>query len=386
MNSIFKIELIDLQGEKIGTLHYPHSPSMVIDPVLSRGTNRAGSLSFTVSAAHPLYNRILFRQCYLRVWRDGKLIFECRPASITEANGIKSVTCEGALAYLNDSIQWHKTYHDTTPAEYLQDKIDWHNARVDDPMRTFTSVNCTVTNSTDNVYRQDNDLPNTLDNIQKKLVDRLGGYVDVSYVVGGVLDQNGNMVSETVEKRLKYFPELPKLEGQKVRSGVNLLSCEKSTVTDDFYTVLIPQGATPEGSDYPLNITSVNAGHTYVECDAAVEKYGRIWATKTWQDVTVAANLKKFAQADVDAQYDRPESITVSAADLYYTGDSDVPLGCGMKIYVEDSPDGVSGWFDCTDEEIHLADPSQNKYTLGYRRSSISRSFEAREKVLYYDG
>ena len=88
----------------------------------------------------------------------------------------------------------------------------------------------------------------------------------------------------------------------------------------------------------------------------------------------------------MDAQYDRPESITVSAADLYYTGDSDVPLGCGMKIYVEDSPDGVSGWFDCTDEEIHLADPSQNKYTLGYRRSSISRSFEAREKVLYYDG
>ena len=386
MNSIFKIELLDLQGKKIGTLHYPHSPAMVIDPVLSRGTNRAGSLSFTVSAAHPLYNRILFRQCYLRVWHNGVLMFECRPASITEANGIKSVTCEGALAYLNDSIQWHKTYHDTTPAEYLQDKIDWHNARVDDPMRTYSSVNCTVTNSTDNVYRQDNDLPNTLDNIQKKLVERLGGYVDVAYVVGRILDSDGNVVAETVEKRLEYFPELPKLEGQKVRSGVNLLSCEKSTVTDDFYTVLIPQGATPEGSDYPLNITSVNAGHTYVECDAAVEKYGRIWATKTWQDVTVAANLKKFAQADVDAQYDRPESITVSAADLYYTGDSDVPLGCGMKIYVEDSPDGVSGWFDCTDEEIHLADPSQNKYTLGYRRSSISRSFEAREKVLYYDG
>lgn len=386
MNSIFKIELLDLQGEKIGTLHYPHSPSMVIEPVLSRGTNRAGSLSFKVSAAHPLYSRILFRQCYLRVWRDGILIFECRPAAISEADGIKSVTCEGALAYLNDSIQWRKTYHDITPAEYLQDKIDWHNARVDDPMRTFTSVNCTVTNSTDNVYRQDNDLPNTLDNIQKKLVERLGGYVDVAYVVGGMLDQDGNVISETVEKHLEYFPELPKLEDQKVRSGVNLLSCEKSTVTDDFYTVLIPQGATPEGSDYPLDIQSVNDGHTYVACAAAVKQYGRIWATKTWQDVTVAANLKKIAQADVDAQYDRPESITVSAADLYYTGDSDVPLRYGMKIYVEDSPDGVSGWFDCTDEEIHLADPSQNKYTLGCRRSSVTRSLNERRKVLYYDG
>lgn len=388
MRGIFKIELLDLQGKKIGVLHYPHSSNMLIDPVLSRGINRAGSLSFKVFAAHPLYSNILFRQCYMRVWRDGDLTFECRPASIAEANGMKNVTCEGALAYLNDTIQWRKTYHNTTPAVYLQDKIDWHNARIgdDDPMRQFASVNCTVTNSTDNVYRQDNDLPNTLDNIQKKLVERLGGYVDVAYVVDRLLDQNGNVASETITKRLDYFPELPNVEDQQVRSGVNLLSCDKSTVADDFYTVLIPQGATPEGSDYPLDIQSVNDRYTYVACAAAVKQYGRIWATKTWQDVTVAANLKKIAQADVDAQYDRPESITVSAADLYYTGDSDVPLRYGMKIYVEDSPDGVSGWFDCTDEEIHLADPSQNKYTLGCRRSSVTRSLNERRKVLYYDG
>lgn len=385
MRGIFKIELLDLQGKKIGVLHYPHSPAMVIDPVLSRGVNRAGSLSFKVSATHPLYSNILFRQCYLRVWCDGDLIFECRPASIAEADGMKNVTCEGALAYLNDTIQWRKTYHNTTPAVYLQDKIDWHNARIgdDDPMRQFASVNCTVTNSTDNVYRQDNDLPNTLDNIQKKLVERLGGYIDVTYVVDRSFDKDGNVVTESITKRLDYFPELPKMENQQVRSGVNLLSCDKSTVTDDFYTVLIPQGATPEGSDYPLDIQSVNNAHTYVECAEAVKQYGRIWATKTWQDVTVAANLKKYAQADVDAQYDRPASITVSAADLYYTGKSDVPLEAGTKIYVIDSPDEVSGWFDCTDEEIHIADPSQNKYTLGYRRSGITWSSQKRSKVLY---
>lgn len=88
--------------------------------------------------------------------------------------------CEGALAYLNDTIQWRKTYHDTTPTQYLTDKINWHNDRMDS-MRKFTAgITCTVTNSTDNVYRQDNDLPSTLDNIQKKLIDRLGGFVGLA--------------------------------------------------------------------------------------------------------------------------------------------------------------------------------------------------------------
>ncbi|OUM19997.1 phage tail protein [Butyricicoccus porcorum] len=373
---IYKIELLDLRGEKIGVLHYPHSPNMLIDPVMSRGVNRAGTLKFNISVEHPYYEYIADRQCYLRVWRDGRLIFECRPIPpITRADGIKSVTCEGALAYLNDTIQWRKTYHDTSPAEYLQDKIDWHNARIgdDDPMRQFTSVDCTVTNSTDNVYRQDNDLPNTLTNIRKKLVERLGGYVDVTYTVMTEEGGNGNVVSQTVEKGLEYIPDLPKLEGQEVRAGVNLLSCETAASSDDFYTVLIPQGATLEGSDYPLDIQSVNDNHTFVECADGVAQYGRIWAVKTWQDVTDAANLKEKAQADVDSQLDRPESITVSAADLYYSGDSDAPLEYGHKIYVADSADGVSGWFDCTDEEIHIADPSQNTYTLGCRRSSITQ-------------
>lgn len=379
---IYKIELLDLSGKRIGILHYPHSPNMLIDPVLSRGVNRAGTLTFDISVEHPYYDCIKDRQYYLRVWRAGHLIFECRPVPpITESGGIKSVTCEGALAYLNDTIQWRKEYHDTTPEEYLQDKIDWHNARVDDPMRQFTEVNCTVTNSTDNVYRVDNDLPNTLDNIQRKLVERLGGYIDVAYLVTTIVDPNLNVLSETVEKGIQYFPELPK-GGQEVRSGVNLLSCETAASADEFYTVLIPQGATPEGSDFPLDISSVNDGHTYVECAEGIAQYGRIWATKTWQDVTVAENLKAFAQADVDSQMDRPESITVSAADLYYSGDSGVPLEYGSKIYVEDSPDGVTGWFDCTDEEIHIADPTQNKYTLGCRRSSITQpvSTETRRK------
>lgn len=173
--TIYKVELLDLTGKRLGTLHYPHTNNQLIDPVLSRGINRAGSLTFDISAAHPLYNYVYRLQCYLRVWRGSELVFECRPVAVTETDDVKSVTCEGALAYLNDSIQWRKTYHNTTPAAYLQDKIDWHNARVGDPMRQFTFVDCTVTNSTDNVYRVDNDLPTTLENIQKNWWNGLAG-------------------------------------------------------------------------------------------------------------------------------------------------------------------------------------------------------------------
>lgn len=386
VRNVYKIELLDLRGTRTGILHYPHTNNQLINPVLSRGINRAGSLTFDISAAHPLYNYVYRLQCYLRVWSDAELVFECRPIAIIEEDDVKSVTCEGALAYLQDSVQWRKTYHNTTPAAYLQDKINWHNARVDDPMRQFDFVNCTVTNSTDNVYRVDNDLPTTLENIQKKLVDRLGGYLDVAYNVKRVADQDGNVVSETITRGITYTPDLPELAGQTIRAGVNLLSCAAETASEDFYTVLIPLGATLEGSEKPLDISDVNGGHTYVECAEAVKKYGRIWATKTWEDVTVAANLKKYAQADVNSMFATPaESIEIAAVDLTYTNSKAVvPLRYGRKIYIDASRDHVQGWFDCTYEEIHISDPAANKYTLGGRRGTISVA-AARRSVKYYD-
>lgn len=281
--------------------------------------------------------------------------------------------CEGALAYLNDTIQWRKTYHDTTPTQYLTDKINWHNDRMDS-MRKFTAgITCTVTNSTDNVYRQDNDLPSTLDNIQKKLIDRLGGYLDVDYVSQFEQDSAGSKHVIAITRGIKYIAELPELTRQSVRLGINLLSCEKERSVNDLVTLLIPTGATVESTGLPLTIEGVNDGHTYVESSVGVEIFGNIWGTHSWNDVTDASNLKAKAQEYVDDLFDQPWSVTISAADLMYNGESDVPLEYGHKILVESSRDNVAGWFDCTDEEIYLADPSKNKYTIGGRKSSLSK-------------
>lgn len=84
INAIYKVELLDQQGGRIGTLHYPHSANQLIDPILSRGVNRAGSLKFSIPYTHEFYSSVLFMQCYIRVYRFGFAIFECRPTQIVE--------------------------------------------------------------------------------------------------------------------------------------------------------------------------------------------------------------------------------------------------------------------------------------------------------------
>lgn len=362
---IYEIDLFDRQENRIGVLHYPHSTNQLIDPILSRGVNRAGSLKFDICRTHPFYDALQYLQCYARVYRDDACIFECRPASINEKDGIKSIACEGALAYLNDSVQWRQTYKGYTPSQYLTAKIDWHNARVDDAMRRF-GVNCTITGDLGDI--EDNDLPKTLENLQNKLVSRFGGYLDIEYtIIAESLGKTSNTLKDIV-----YHPDLPKLEGQRVQAAVNLLSYEKGLDISEMFTVLIPTGATDQSTGLPLTIQTVSDGHTFVECSDAIATYGRIWGTHNWPDISDPGELKTVAQAYVDGLFNQPWSITISAADLYYSGGSKVPLQYGTKIFIENSKDGISGWFDCTDEEIHIADPAKNKYTIGGKRPTIS--------------
>ena len=147
--------------------------------VLTEQVNTTNNLEFTLPFNNPNIDNVTKLASVITLYEDEVLVFEGR-VLYTEDDIIKNRTfsCEGSLAYLLDSIQRPKEYHDTTIRSYLEDKINNHNMQVEENKR-FTVGRVTVTNSTDNAYRIDNDYPTTLENINDKLIERLGGYLIV---------------------------------------------------------------------------------------------------------------------------------------------------------------------------------------------------------------
>lgn len=94
-------------GTKLYDSGYPEELQLIQSPVLDVELNSAGTLTYTV-APIPDNNPALFipkMSAIIYVRRDGKVIWHGRPVSEdVDINGIRTVTVEGALAFLNDIV------------------------------------------------------------------------------------------------------------------------------------------------------------------------------------------------------------------------------------------------------------------------------------------
>ena len=95
--------------------------------------------------------------------------------------------------------------------------------------RRFTVGQVTVTNSTDNVYRQ-SDYESTMDALQDKLLDRLGGYLVIRYGTDGT-------------RYLDYLKEYGNVNSQRITASTNLLDMLHTVRGEDVATAIIPLGA-----------------------------------------------------------------------------------------------------------------------------------------------
>src|SRR5690625_1922152 len=187
-----------------------HSP-YVSDLKLSSGEINyvLGSIhdfKFSVNIKNPAWDRIEPLKTIIKITDvlKNKIIFEGRalqPRSKMNSDGSfsKQVTCESLLAYLVDSTQRHAEIHDTTIEDFLQIIIDNHNQQVE-PHKQVKLGQVTVTNTTDNVYRYLG-YDNTYETIKDKLVDRLGGYIQLRRESEGLyldyLEEVGEYVKST---------------------------------------------------------------------------------------------------------------------------------------------------------------------------------------------
>lgn len=285
----------------------------LINPKVSQEDNKVGAFTFTIYPDHPYYNFIEKMKSIITVYEDGIKEPLFRGRIYDEKTGFyneKQVSCEGELAFLLDSIQRPYSFPDEgqsgTPAELFTQYINNHNAQVDEA-RQFKVGNITVTDPNDYIVRSNSDYVSTWDELNAKLIDHLGGHLWVRH------EADGNYID--------YLADFEVLSNQVIEFGKNLLDLEKNIKAENFATALIPLGyklKDEQGNETGerLTIKDVNNNVDFVYNAEAVDKYGYIFITNTWDDVTEAYNLKTKGQAYIDNIAQFTASIEVSAADL----------------------------------------------------------------------
>lgn len=328
---------------------------VLLDPKVTLEVNTAGSFDFKLPPGHPHYNLPQKMKSLVEVWHDDEQIFAGRP--IEEKIDFykrKYIKCEGQLAYLNDSIQRPAEYHDATVRGYLETLIRNHNSQVDKSKQFEVGI-VTVTDSNDSLFRYTN-YNTTMKEIKEDLIDDLGGYLRVR-------NHNGH-------RYIDYITEFDNLCSQSIQFGENLLDYAKNVDVTEIATAVIPLGARLETSEIAaleerLTIKSVNGGKDYLAHKEAVEKYGFIVKTVTWDSVTTPEMLKSKGEKWLTDEQFENMVLEVKAVDLHYTDEQIEQFKLYDMVLVHSAPHGLDKKFPLSKMTICLDKPASNTFTLG---------------------
>lgn len=350
--------------------YYPGDEMLVLNNAeLHLSLNDSGTFEFDIAPDSAFYERIASRVTMVQVVKEDKELFYGEVREISrDLYNIKHVYCVGELAFLFDSVQPQKDYHDLSPRQMLETWLNWHNNMTEEKKHFQTGI-VTIHDKNDSIYRLTNE-ENTLGAIREKLCDRLGGYLKVRKVDG-----------------VRYLDWLTledygKICEQPIKFGLNLLDYSENTTADDLYTAVIPHGARQEespieGLEAYLDITSVNDGKNYLYIPEAVEQYGWIMAVVHWDDVGVPANLKaKGEQWLRDNQYETM-TLELNAVDLSVLSQKFDTFELGDRIHALAAPYGMDRYFPVQKLDIYLQEPDQNILILG---STIQKSYTDQNK------
>lgn len=347
---------ITIDGEPFCASNLEHTA--LLDPRVSLEANKSGTLTFVMMPDHPYYDSIVFRQSVFDVYLNDEMIFEGIPVSeTTDFFNRKTVTCEGELTFLNDTVQEQAVYRGQTARNLLAAYIAKHNSQCDSN-KTFSLGSVTVDGG-DSIFRYTN-FQSTMQEIQEDLVDNFGGFLRVRH--------SGSA------RYLDYLAESPRTSSQVIRIGSNLVDLSRNLSSLNICTILIPLGARiedevdVEGLDKRVTIESVNGGKNYLIGEGQAF-YGNIWATQTWDGVSNPSILKSKAQEWLQDQQWANLVIEASAIDLGLTSEDVEQFRVLDMIRVVSEPHGIDRLFMLTKLDIDLDHPGSTQVTLGQEES-----------------
>lgn len=283
-----------------------------------KGINTIDSFSFTILPSNAGFNFINDLKTLITVFNTRTNSYEFRGRVLYSARNMsdsgliyKEVVCESNLGFLSDTQQTYVDTQNWTVNDLLQHIIDVHNEQVaDEDYKLFALGNVTVTDDNDNLYvgiqRED-----TWKTLNSKLIDKLGGEIQVR-VVDGV-------------NYLDYVTRLGATLSTTIELSKNMKSITREDNPLEYVSRLIPLGyklldENGEETEERLDISSVNNGLNYIESTEAREAFGIRYATVVWDDVTVASNLLSKGQEYLANKNKVKIKYSITALDLSLIG------------------------------------------------------------------
>lgn len=337
-----------------------------------KAVNAVDSFTFTIYPDNAGYDKLKPLTTSVTVTDDstGKDVFIGRvlkcPDSMDEQGLIcKSVTCEGRLGWLYDSVQPYAEYKVVGVRTVLASFISKHNAQVGDDKQISVGQ---VTVTGENNYTYSVNWVSTMDAISEQLVEKFGGEIQLR-------DQDGKVYIDYLE-HIGYGTDT------KIELAVNLKTISREVDETSVITRLYPLGAKATDSEKRLTIGSVNGGKDYIEDSALVAKYGVISGTQTWDDVTQASILKTKATAYLKSANKAKKQYKITAVDLS-TIDMNFEqfeLWCWYRV--------VNPLMEIDEDlriigiTINLDNPEQSELTFGDKFETMTGFMTAKTKSL----
>lgn len=412
-------------------LHDPRTDDRILVELNFEGAeNEASTCSFVVAPGHPLYDSVKERDPKNDVVVYDDRLGEDDPyfcghvVEVVQAFDLtKEVTCEGELAYLNDSVVRPYTTqgsHDVeaNPSDYFKWLVETcHNSQVDARKRFKVDVNqASFLDGNGYVLRSDTTYPTVGSTIKSKLLDSLGGVIRVKYVEG--------------ERYIDYLREWEDMNVQLFDFGVNLVDYMRTDDALDLKTFVIPVGAKlkdteyvyddgyrattdkapVEGTEYftksedggysaASDLEAFEPGVTYYTHDAlldesenaltvealadgpydtdvekrgdmlysksAVEKYGWIGTAVDLKDSTDRDTLLRNGVLKLKGMLSPKRIIEVKGVDLSLINPDYKPIKVGEYVRVRSKPHGFDSFMLCSAVNLDLVNPENSEYTFG---------------------
>lgn len=326
----------------------------VIDPTLTLEDNSSGCLNMKVPVTNIGYNSITRMTTYISVLRNNVEIWAGRVLSEeVDFYNNRVLTCEGEMAYFNDTAQPVAEYTNVSVATYLKALIAKHNQRVDSN-RQFDiddGQQITVTGVISQIYTN---YEKTVDCLGK-LIEQFGGHFRIRKV--------GN------KRYLDYLANYVRVNPQKINFGENLMDFTRNWDESNFATVVIPLGARLEEQLYEdiderLTIRTVNGGNDYLESEY-VSTYGRIERVVTWDDEEDPQSLKDKGERYLSELQFNNMALELSALDLHYLDANVEAINLLDVVLITSPPHGMTDIeLPVTKLEIPIDRPESTKFTL----------------------
>lgn len=331
----------------------------VISPHLTLEKGAPGSLKMTIPPGNAGYDMVSVMGTELKVMKDDREIWCGRVLQESKDFWNKrQVTCEGELAYLNDTIQPPASYEfsgDYGVKNYFLALLAVHNANV--PSSQQFSVDASKVRVT--VFGEvsvSTNYENTLE-CMKKIIDEKGGFLKIRKIDG--------------VRYLDYLETEDNTCDQSIVFGKNLIDFTNSFDATEFATVVIPLGAKiddgdPDSEDDYLTVASVNQGSIYVSASQdVIDTYGRIEKVVHWDQVNDPNYLKNRAEMYLQDEQFKAVKIEISALDLHYLNPEIDDINLGDRVYVISPPHGLNRPFPVNRLDIPLDQPQNTIFQLG---------------------